>query len=73
MIFGWYQKLLMKVPDWLAFPLGACHKCLSGQVALWGYLIVYFKEYNFINHLAFVAGGIFLSVIYNYIWDKCEN
>ena len=73
MIFGWYQKLLLKVPDWLAFPLGACFKCFTGQVTAWGYLIVYFKDYNLLDHLFFVSAGIFLSVIYNFIWDKCIN
>lgn len=73
MIFSFYRKLLDKLPCWLANPLGSCFKCFTGQVCLWGYLIIYSKEYNIINHFFFVSAGIFLSLIYNKIWDFLEN
>lgn len=73
MIFSWYQKLLMKLPDWLAFPLGACHKCFTGQVCLWGYLIAFYHNYNVIDHAFFISAGIFLSLIYNKLWTISEQ
>lgn len=71
MIFSWYQRLLLKIPDWLAFPLGACHKCFTGQVCFWGYLFIF--PYNFIDHLFFTSAGIFLSLIYDKLWTLLEQ
>lgn len=73
MIFSFYQRWLDKLPLWLASPLGCCFKCFVGQVCLWGYLIIYFKSYNLIDHLFFISAGIFLSLIYNKIWDYLEK
>ena len=69
MIFSWYRKRIMRLPDWLNKPLGSCHVCFTGQVCFWYYLIVYFNSYNIIDHLFFVAAGIFLSSIYYIIWN----
>jgi len=73
MIFSFYQKLIYKLPNWLYFPLGGCYKCLTGQVCLWYYLINYFNSYNIIDHLFFISSGIFLSLIYNKLWDFLEQ
>ena len=70
MIFAWYRKLIMKLPDWLNRPLGSCHLCFTGQACFWYYLIVYFSSYNFIDHLFFTSAGIFLSSIYCTIWNS---
>jgi hypothetical protein len=67
MIFAWYRKLIMKLPDWLNRPLGSCHLCLTGQACFWYYLLTV-TPYNFIEHLFFAAAGIFLSSIYSIIW-----
>ena len=67
MIFAWYRKLIMRLPDYLNKPLGSCHLCISGQACFWGYLIIY--DYSFIDHMAFTAAGIFLSSLYSYIWN----
>jgi len=68
MIFSWYRKLIMRLPDWLNKPLGSCHLCISGQACFWYYLIVHFNTYNLVNHLFFTSLGIFLSSIYAYIY-----
>lgn len=73
MIFAWYQRILDRLPYWLANPLGACHKCLTGQVCFWFFLVKYFNEYNLIDHLAFTSSGIFLSLIYNWLWEHLES
>lgn len=71
MIFAGYQRLICRLPDWLYNPLGGCHKCLTGQVCFWYYLITEIHSYNIIDHLAFTSAGIFLSLIYNLIWTHC--
>lgn len=71
-IFSWYQKLIDPLPEWIWKPLGGCVKCLSGQVGFWFYLIKYFHNYKFIDHLFFAASTIFLSVIIDFIWDNLE-
>ena len=69
MIFAWYRKQIMKLPDWLNKPLGSCHMCISGQVCFWYYLITSFSQYNLLEHLFFTSAGIFLSSIYYTIWN----
>lgn len=66
-IFAFYQRWLTRLPLWLAKPLGACYTCFIGQVCFWYYLI--FKPFDVIEWLFFVSAGIFLSVIYNLIWN----
>jgi len=72
-VFGWYQKLIGNLPDWLWRPMGGCSMCLTGQVLFWYYLIVHFKDYNIIDHLFYPAAGIFLVTIYDYIYEKLCN
>ena len=66
MIFSWYRKLIMKLPNWLNRPLGSCNLCITGQACFWYFLFT--QEYNLINHLFFTSAGIFLSSIYSTIW-----
>jgi hypothetical protein len=70
MIFAWYRKLIMKLPDILNKPLGSCHLCITGQVCFWYYLIVHLSSYNIIDHLFFTSAGIFLSSIYYKLWNS---
>jgi len=69
MIFAWYRKLIMKLPDYLNRPLGSCHLCITGQACFWYYLIVHYYDYNILDHLFFTSAGIFLSSIYSLIWN----
>jgi hypothetical protein len=68
MIFSWYRKLIMKLPNWLNKPLGSCNLCITGQVTFWYYLIVHFSQYNLIDHLFFASAGVFISSIFSIIW-----
>ena len=72
MIFRRYRKAIRKLPQWLYFPLGGCYLCFTGQACFWYYIVVYFKDYNLIDHLFFVSGGIFLSSVYHklYCWMR---
>ena len=70
MIFGWYQRLIANLPEWLWKPLGGCLVCLTGQVCFWYYLIIHFKTYDLIDHLFFTAAGIFLVNIYETLYEK---
>ena len=67
MIFSWYRKLIMRLPNWLNRPLGSCNLCVTGQACLWYYLITT-QNYNIIEHLFFTSAGIFLSSVYSLIW-----
>ena len=43
-ILSWYGKLLYKAErsaPWLVKPLGMCERCVTGQVAFWLYLAIY--------------------------------
>lgn len=68
MIFAWYQKLINRLPEWLAKPLGACGYCITGQVSFWYYLFTT-PHYNVIDHLFFSSLSIFLISIYSFIWN----
>lgn len=73
MIFSFYQKAIDKFPQWLYKPFGGCLYCFTGQVCFWGYLIKYHfdfnLDYNLLDHLFFTMAGIFLSSIYDKIWN----
>ena len=73
MIFSFYKLWLLKLPEWIAFPLGLCYMCFTGQVCLWYYLIFHFKEYNFIEHLFFISAGIMLSHVYRIIYSYADR
>jgi hypothetical protein len=70
MVFAWYQRLIGGLPEWLRFPLGYCEKCFGGQSLFWAYLILHYKDYNLIEHLFYPSMGIFLIVIYGFVYDK---
>jgi hypothetical protein len=67
MIFAPYQRLLSKIPLWLAKPLGACSYCFCGQVSLWYFIFT--KPFNIVELLFFVSLSIFLISIYERIWN----
>jgi len=73
MIFAWYGKLIGNLPHWLYYPFGGCTKCFTGQVTFWSYPIIYFHSYSFVDHLFFASLGILLSLIYDKIWQICEQ
>ncbi len=53
-----------------------CEKCVSGQMALWIYIIIcgrnYFNDFvtHLIIHILFVATTIFLTTIIKFIYTK---
>lgn len=68
MIFSWYRKAIMRLPDWLNRPLGSCHLCLTGQACFWWY-IIFCDGYSLADHLFLTSLGIFLSSLYYYLWN----
>jgi len=68
LIFTPYQKMIAKLPDWLSWPLGKCHKCFTGQVMFWVFVTT--KPFNIIELSFFVAAGILTSTFWNklYCW-----
>jgi hypothetical protein len=67
MIFAPYQKVINKLPEWIAKPLGSCSYCFTGQVSLWYFVIT--KPFNIIDLLFFVSLSVFLVSIYERIWN----
>ena len=65
MIFGWWYKILNKLPEWLAKPLGKCEYCLSGQMAFWFYLYEYWNDYDFFQHILLISLSIFIVELIN--------
>jgi hypothetical protein len=65
MIFSRWWIVLNKLPDWLAKPLGKCEYCLSGQIALWYFIINY--GFNLAYLVAFVSVSIFTCKLINKI------
>ncbi len=62
MIFEFYGKLLDRLPEWIAKPLGDCSLCFAGQTALWGYFLI--AEYNILQHILFITLTIFFIKLY---------
>lgn len=56
---GVYLRFERWFPEWLFYPLIGCVYCVSGQMALWYYLIKFWSEYNFIDHILFISITIF--------------
>ena len=61
MIFGWYARLIERLPKWLSKPLGSCDICLAGQLGFWGYFLL--KDYKLLEHLFFTVLTIFFVKI----------
>jgi hypothetical protein len=70
LIFSFYQKAINKLPLWLYKPLGGCGYCFCGQVSLWYFLFT--QPFNLINLLFFISLSIFLTKIYDIIWNLYE-
>ena len=69
-IFAFYSRLLERMPEWLASPLGGCPKCMAGQIALWGYFFM--PGYDFVEHVFFVVLSIFFAEIITLIYGKLQ-
>ena len=67
MIFASYQRFIDRLPEWLNKPLGGCVYCFTGQVSLWYFVIT--EPFNIIELLFFVSLSIFLTSIYEIIWN----
>lgn len=70
MIFGFYGRLLNRIPDKLSFPLGECAYCFGGQIALWYYPLKNFRDYHVDTHIFFIAITIFLIHLTRFIYEQ---
>jgi hypothetical protein len=70
MILNWlYRSLDNLLPGFLFKPLIGCFKCVSGQMALWYYMI-YHNNYDYREHLYIICLTIFLSQLLCRIYRK---
>ncbi len=67
---GIYNYLERKLPGYLFKPLIGCHKCVSGQWALWLYLFYFKVEYDIIIHIWFILQTIFNATVINLFYEK---
>jgi hypothetical protein len=72
-IFNFYFKLIEGLPAWLNKPLGGCVRCMSGQVLFHYYWITHLHNYNIVDQLFYPAAGIFLAIIYTYLYELTQN
>ncbi|MCX6328201.1 MAG: hypothetical protein NTZ85_01620 [Bacteroidia bacterium] len=64
---GWKRWINDNIKqEWITSPLINCEYCVSGQLALWYYLITYFQTYNLWQHIVFICITIFTIEIINY-------
>lgn len=73
MILGWLRQRLEKFPEWIYFPLIGCFKCVSGQLALWMYVLLHYWNYDIFSHVSFICVTIFISLIINKITEWATN
>lgn len=72
LLAGVRYRAEQRLPWWLFNPLIGCYKCASGQIALWYYVVTRWGEFRPDELVAWVSASIFLSVIYNFIYEKCN-
>ena len=75
MIFNKPYVLAEKyLPAWLFNPIIGCMYCVAGQIALWYYLIAFWFEYSFIDHVLFISAAILgvkiINSLITYIDEK---
>jgi len=62
-LYRWLDSMNEKwLPDWAFYPLIGCSKCVSGQMALW-YYVVTCTSYNLIDHILLISFTIFFVVL----------
>ena len=64
-ILHFWSRILNKLPEQAAKPLGECVKCFGGQLAFWGY-IFFIPKYDIIQHTITVT----TTIILGYLWQN---
>jgi hypothetical protein len=71
MIFGWYGRLLDRLPEWIGSPLGLCSYCFGGQIAFWYFITL--EGYNPIKHIVFISITIFIIHLMLFVYERTEG
>jgi len=71
MIFGFWGRLLARMPNKLSFPLGECAYCFGGQIAVWYYFFI--DDYRPDRHIFFVSATIFFIHLTLYIYERTTS
>ena len=75
MLFSWFRSYLENelsekiVPMWM-YKIFTCSICMSGQLALWFYIIKYWHAYQPLEHFCFIVVSLFTAI---YILNRVEN
>lgn len=78
---GWYRFLQTKIGNkkWLFYPLIHCDECVAGQMALWSYLYLQWKQnfqtYDLGDHIVCISISILVVPIIGKIitWSKTNR
>lgn len=78
-VFGWVPRAYRSIvrsaeplQGWrylLSKPLYACAVCHAGQVALWGFFLLFPGRWQFFEHFTFVVVAMFTATVINRIWN----
>ena len=70
-----YNQLDQRITKhrWLFHMIIHCEKCVSGQVALWIYLITNFHKYNLLQHIFFITYTILIVEIIKQTHKRLKN
>lgn len=60
-------------PEMLQKVLHDCTKCVSGQIALWGYPIIWYSDYSVSTHIVVVIFAIFVAYVIDRIAGTQAN
>lgn len=69
---GWYKFLEKRIGKYpfIFKPAVDCAKCVSGQMALWVYLVKCWGGYDLIDHIFTVSLSIFLAIALKAAYNK---
>tara|TARA_R110000787_G_scaffold97665_4_gene201322 strand:+ start:19779 stop:20075 length:297 start_codon:yes stop_codon:yes gene_type:complete len=69
-IFEKYGNFLYKLTEnkleWLAYPLGYCAKCFSGQLALW--YGIFWLDFGIVQSVFYISFSIFFTTLISKIY-----
>ena len=67
-ILEWYERIILRLPDWLYKPLGGCGRCFAGQIGLW-----YGFTMDWRSHIVLIFLSILLTDIILKVYERVEN
>lgn len=67
-VWSWVDERFVGRQRWIFQVLINCQFCISGQWALWYYLIYYHSHYDFFTHVWFILQTIFMAKVVTWLY-----